>query len=100
MLFIDFLKRVLKSIEEYRILFRLLNRFIYDTYIYLFIYAYIPESSKCVKFVPLHLKNLPKGRKNTCLEDPGIYNKVHFHTYLGKVMVSSISYSIMLLLPI
>ena len=38
MLFIDFLKRVLKSIEEYRILFRLLNRFIYDTYIYIFIY--------------------------------------------------------------
>ena len=33
----------------------------------------IPGSSKCVKFVPFHPKNLPKGRNFTYMEDPGIY---------------------------
>ena len=33
----------------------------------------IPESSKCVKFVPFHQKKLPKGRNFTYVEDPGIY---------------------------
>ena len=37
MLFIDFLKRVLKSIEKYRILFRPLNR-LYIILIYIYIY--------------------------------------------------------------
>lgn len=37
MLFIDFLKRVLKSIEKYRILFRPLNR-LYMILIYIYIY--------------------------------------------------------------
>ena len=37
------------------------------------IYIYIPGSSKCVKCVPFHQKNLPKGRFFTYLEDPGIY---------------------------
>ena len=32
----------------------------------------IPGSSKCVKFVPFHPKNLPKGRNFTYLENPGI----------------------------
>ena len=32
----------------------------------------IPGSSKYVKFVPFHPKNLPKGRNFTYLEDPGI----------------------------
>ena len=32
----------------------------------------IPGSSKCVKFVPFHHKNLPKGRNFTYLEDPGM----------------------------
>ena len=32
----------------------------------------IPGSSKCVKFVPIHPKNLPKGRNFTYLEDTGI----------------------------
>ena len=36
------------------------------------IYIYIPGSSKCVKFVPFHPKNLPKGRNFTYLEDPGM----------------------------
>ena len=33
---------------------------------------HIPGSSKCVKFVPFHQKNLPKGTNVTQLEDPGI----------------------------
>ena len=32
----------------------------------------IPGSSKCVKFVPVHQKKLPKGRHVTYLEDAGI----------------------------
>ena len=32
----------------------------------------IPGSSKCVKFVPFHPKNIPKGGNSTYLEDPGI----------------------------
>ena len=32
----------------------------------------IPGSSKCVKFLPFHPKNIPKGRNFTYLEDPGI----------------------------
>ena len=32
----------------------------------------IPRSSKCVKCVPFHPKNLPKGRNFTYMEDPGI----------------------------
>ena len=36
-------------------------------------YIYIPGSSKCVKCVPFHKRNLPKGRHFTYLEDPGIY---------------------------
>ena len=32
----------------------------------------IPGSSKCVKSVPFHPKNLPKGRNFTYMEDPGI----------------------------
>ena len=34
--------------------------------------GFIP-SSKYVKFVPFHPKNLPKGRNFTYLEDPGIF---------------------------
>ena len=34
---------------------------------------YIPGSSNCVKFVPFHPQNLPKGSNFTHLEDPGIY---------------------------
>ena len=34
--------------------------------------VYIPGSSQCVKFVPFHPKNLPKGRFFSYLEDPGI----------------------------
>ena len=37
------------------------------------IYIYIPGSSRCVKIVPFHPKNMPKGRNFTYLEDPGIY---------------------------
>ena len=40
---------------------------------FIYIYICIPGSSKCVKFVPFHQKNLPKGRNFTYLEDPGIY---------------------------
>ncbi len=36
--------------------------------------VYIPGSSQCVKFVPFHPKNLPKGRCLSYLEDPGINN--------------------------
>ena len=36
-------------------------------------YCRIPGSSKCVKFVPFHPKNLPKGRNFTYLEDPGMF---------------------------
>ena len=36
----------------------------------------IPGSSKCVKFLPFHQKNLPKGRIFTYLEDPGIINRI------------------------
>ena len=32
----------------------------------------IPGSSKCVKCVPFHQQNLPKGRNFKYLEDPGI----------------------------
>ena len=32
----------------------------------------IPGSSRCVKFVPFHPKNMPKGRHFTYLEDPGM----------------------------
>ena len=32
----------------------------------------IPGSSKCVKFLPFHPKNIPKGRNFTYLEDPVI----------------------------
>ena len=32
----------------------------------------IPGSSKCVKLIPFHQKNLPKDRNFTYLEDPGI----------------------------
>ena len=35
--------------------------------------ATIPGSSKCVKFVTFHPKNLPKGRNFTYLEDPGMH---------------------------
>ena len=35
---------------------------------------YIPGSSKCEKFVPVHQKKLPKGRNFTYLEDPGVQN--------------------------
>ena len=38
--------------------------------------VFIPGSSKCVKFVPFHPKNQPKGRKFTKLEDPGIFQVV------------------------
>ena len=34
----------------------------------------IPGSSKCVKFVPFHPKNLPKNRNFTYMEDPGIHH--------------------------
>ena len=37
------------------------------------IYIYIPGSSKSVKFVPFHPKNLPKNINFTYMEDPGIY---------------------------
>ena len=40
----------------------------------------IPGSSKRVKFVPFHPRNLPKGRNFTYMEDPGIYvytNYIH-----------------------
>ena len=36
-------------------------------------YIYIPGSSKCVKFVPFHPKDLPKGRNFTYLEGPGMH---------------------------
>ena len=37
---------------------------------------YVPGSSKCVKFVPFHQQNLPKGRNFTHLEDPGIFMQI------------------------
>ena len=36
----------------------------------------IPGSSKCVKFVPFHSKNLPKGRNFTYMEDLGIHEHI------------------------
>ena len=36
------------------------------------IYKYTWIFLLCVKFVPFHQKNLPKGRNFTYLEDPGI----------------------------
>ena len=42
--------------------------------IYLFLNIFIPGPSKCVKFMPFHQKNLPKGRNFTYLEDPGIFH--------------------------
>ena len=44
----------------------------YTTSMSCILYIYIPGSSKCVKFVPFHPKNIPKGRNFTYLEDPGI----------------------------
>ena len=35
--------------------------------------CYIPGSSKCVKFVPFHPKDLPKGKIFPYLEDPGMH---------------------------
>ena len=39
---------------------------------------HIPGSSKCVKFVPYHPKNLPKNRSFTYMEDPGIYIYIQY----------------------
>ena len=37
------------------------------------IYIYMPGSSRYVKILPFHPKNIPKGRNFTYLEDPGVY---------------------------
>ena len=39
---------------------------------------FIPGSSKCVKFVPFHPKNLPKNINFTYREDPGICDSSFF----------------------
>ena len=49
------------------------------------VYIYMPGSSKCVKFVPFHPKNKPKGRHFTYLEDPGI-SYTHICIYLWGIM--------------
>ena len=36
-------------------------------------YILMPGSSKCVKVLPFHQKDLPKRRNFTSLEDPGRY---------------------------
>ena len=43
---------------------------------------HIPGSSKCVKFVPFHPKNLPKNRNFTYMEDQGLYNNL-LHTHIN-----------------
>ena len=45
----------------------------------------IPGSSKCVKFVPFHPENIPKGRKFTYLEDPGILIPIKQTVFHGSI---------------
>ena len=53
----------------------------------IYIYMYIPGSSKCVEFVPFHpqkaTKNLPKGRNCTYLIQVYIY--IHIYIYVGGI---------------